>query len=67
MRYKLKGAVSRGLRGFWAQAILKLVVANLICTEHYLVMSTGRYNLNLQRENKARTFVTILSRCAETT
>ena len=31
-----KGATSRGFRGFWAQTILKLVVANLIQVQHYL-------------------------------
>ena len=32
----LKGVLSQGFRGFLAQTILKLVVANLIHPEHYL-------------------------------
>ena len=31
--HKFKGAMSQGFRGFWAQTILKLVVANLIHAE----------------------------------
>ena len=32
----IKGALSRGSRGFLAQTILKLVVTELIHSEHYL-------------------------------
>ena len=54
-----KRATSRGFRGFWAQTILKLVVAKLIHAEHYLLTSTGRYNLNLQRKNKPRPLISL--------
>ena len=49
-------------RRFLAQSILKLVIANLIHSEHYLSASKGRYNLNGQRETKPRPLILILSK-----
>ena len=54
-----KGALSRGFHRFLPQTILKLVVSNLIHSEHYLSTSQGRHNLISQRENKQRPLISI--------
>ena len=48
----LQGLYHGDFCGFWTQTIMKLVVANFIPAEHHHLMSTERYNLNSQRENK---------------
>ena len=43
----VRGGTSLGFRGFLALTIVTLLVANLIHAEHYLLTSTGKYNLKL--------------------
>ena len=52
----IKGAPLRGFSRFLAQTILKLIIANLIHSEHYL---SGSYYLNSQRENKSLSLISI--------